>query len=209
MEIEYKGGTCLAITYKKTQVVTDPHIEPLGLKDQGQLANVQLLTEGRFKALTGEQAVTIDGPGEYEVNNCSIWGVAAHSHMAPDGLKTVTTYKLDVDGITIAILGHVAKLDDTQLEGLGVVDVLVLPVGGFGYSLEPKQAVEVVRAIEPKMVVPIHYADEGVKYEVPQAPLEDFLKELGVVAEEAVAKLRHKPGQLPEKLVVQPLARTK
>jgi hypothetical protein len=210
MELEYKGGNSIVITHKKAEIVTDPKLSDIGLKDQGAHAAVQLLTQQRFAAPHSDEAIAIDGPGEYEVNNCSIWGIAARTHLAPEGPKTATMYRLDLEDITVAILGHIApKLDEAQLEAIGVVDVLVIPVGGFGYTLEPKQAVDLVRAIEPKIVVPVHYADDGVTYEVPQAPLEDFLKELGTPAEEPVNKLKLKSGQLPEKLTVYQIARTK
>lgn len=210
MELEYKGGNCVVITHKKEELVIDPKLSDIGLKDQGANAAVHLLTQDRFAASHKEEAIVVDGPGEYEVNNCSIWGIAAKTHLAPEGAKTATMYRLDLEDITVAILGHVAaKLDESQLEAIGVVDVLVVPVGGFGYTLEPKQAVDLVRAIEPKIVVPVHYAEDGLAYEVPQAPLDDFLKELGTSAEEPVAKLKLKGGQLPEKLTVYQVTRTK
>lgn len=210
MELEYKGGNCVVITYKKDEIVTDPKLSAIGLKDQGANASVHLLTQPAFAATSQDDAVVIDGPGEYEVKNCSIWGIAAAAHIAPGGPRIATMYKLGLDELSVAIIGHVAaKLDDNQLEAIGVVDVLVVPVGGYGYTLEPKQAVDLVRAIEPKIVVPVHYAEEGLQYEVPQAPLEDFLKELGTAAEEPVAKLKLKAGMLPEKLTVYQVTRTK
>jgi L-ascorbate metabolism protein UlaG (beta-lactamase superfamily) len=210
MELEYKGGNCVVITHKKDEIVSDPKLSDLGLKDQGAQAAVHLLTQSRFAAPHADETIVVDGPGEFEVNNCSIWGVATHAHTSPEGPKTATMFRLDLDDITVAIVGHTAaKLDDTQLEALGVVDVLVVPVGGYGYTLEPKQAVDLVRAVEPKIVIPVHYAEDGVQYEVPQAPLEEFLKELGTAPEEPIAKLKLKGGQLPEKLTVQPLLRTK
>lgn len=210
MEIEYKGGNCVVITYKKEELVTDPNLSLIGLKDQGASAVVQLLTQDRFGAPAKDEAIVIDGPGEYEVQNCSISGIAAQPHTSPEGPKTATIYRLSAEGISVAILGHVtAKLTDEQIEAIGLVDVLVVPVGGFGYTLEPKQAVDLIRSIEPKIVVPVHYAEEGIAYEVPQAPLSDFLKELGSPAEEPVAKLKLKDGLLPEKLTVYQITRTK
>lgn len=210
MELEYKGGNCVVITHKKDEIVSDPKLSDMGLKDQGAQAAVHLITQPQFAAAHGDDTIVVDGPGEYEVNNCSIWGIAAHAHISPEGAKVATMYRLDLDEITVAILGHIAaKLDESQLEAIGVVDVLVIPVGGFGYTLEPKQAVDLVRAIEPKIVVPVHYAEDGVTYEVPQAPLEDFLKELGATPQEPVTKLKLKAGQLPEKLTVYQLIRTK
>lgn len=210
MEIEYKGGNCIVITHKKDEIVTDPKISSLGLKDQGNKDAVHLLTHPRFAAPRGEKTMVFSGPGEYEVNNCSIRGVAASEHTNPAGVKSATIYRVDSGDISVAILGHVAaNLSDEQVEAIGVVDILVLPVGGYGYTLEPKQAVDIVRTIEPKIVIPTHYGEEGVAYEVPQAPLDDFLKELGLPAEDSVTKLKLKAGQLPEKLTVYHLTRTK
>jgi L-ascorbate metabolism protein UlaG (beta-lactamase superfamily) len=95
-----------------------------------------------------------------------------------------------------------------MLEAISVVDILILPVGGYGYTLEPKEAVDLVRAIEPKAVIPTHYAEEGVHYEVPQAPLAEFLKELGAT-QETLPKLKLKAAQLPDILTVYELTRTK
>lgn len=209
MDIEFKGGNCIVITHKKDEIVVDPGLSDIGLKDQGQKASVQLLTQHQFAAAAQDGAIVVDGPGEYEVNNCSIWGIAANEHVKPVGPKTATMYRLDTGDITVVVLGHIAPtLTDEQLEAIGVVDVLILPVGGYGYTLEPKQAVNLVRTIEPKIVIPTHYADDGVKYQVPQAKLDDFLHELGVAAE-PVAKLKLKSGQMPEKLTVYELTRTK
>ena len=210
MELEYKGGNCVVFSHKKEEIVTDPKVSEIGLKDQGAHAAVQLLTQNRFAAAASDETIVVDGPGEYEVNNCSISGIAAHAHTSPEGKKMATIYRFILDDLSVAVLGHIAaKLDDEQIEAIGMVDVLVLPVGGYGYTLEPKQAVDLVRTIEPKIVVPVHYAEEGVKYEVPQAPLEEFLKELGTPAEEPVAKLKLKAGMLPEKLTVYQITRSK
>jgi hypothetical protein len=210
MEIEYKGGDCVVLSSKKEEIVTDPGLSAIGLKDQGLKATVQLLTQSSFAAPASDETIVVDGPGEYEVHNCSIAGIAANTHLAPEGKRTATMYRLDIEDVSVAILGHIApKLDDDQLEAIGVVDVLIIPVGGYGYTLEPKQAVDLVRTIEPKIVIPVHYAEEEVKYEVPQAPLEEFLKELGATAEEPTPKLKLKAGMLPEKLTIYRLTRTK
>lgn len=211
MEIERKGANCIVISTKKYSFVVDPKISLNGLKDQGANATAQLLTESRFGTAGGEDTVIINGPGEYEVQNCSIKGIAARSHSQPEGApKAATNYRLSFDDLSVAVLGNVsAKLSEDELEALGVVDILILPVGGYGYSIEPKEAVDIVRSIEPKIVIPTHYAEDGVSYEVPQAPLEDFLKEMGSKHEEATPKLKIKAGVLPETLTVQEITRTK
>ncbi len=207
MDIERKGGNCVVISHKKYSFVVDPKLSQFGLKDQGD-ATAQILTHRSSVATGNDDTVVIDGPGEYEVHNCSIKGVAAEAY-SDESNEKATIYRLELDDCTVAIVGHIKpKLTDEELETIGVVDILVIPVGGYGLTLDPKEAVEVVKAIGPKAIIPTHYSEEGVKYEVPQASLEDFLKELGA-HQETLAKLKLKASLLPETLTVYELTRTK
>lgn len=210
MDIEYKGANCVVISSKKDTFVTDPKLSDNSLKDQGAQASAVLLTQSAFGVKAGDDTLIIDGPGEYEVNNCSIRGIAARRHSElSETTQTATIYRLDLDSITVAIVGHIdPQLSEEQLESLGVIDVLVVPVGNSGYTLDSKSAVDLIRTIEPKLVIPTHYAEEGVKYEVPQLPVDDFIKELGAASEE-VPKLKLKSGNLPPSLTVYKITRSK
>lgn len=209
MDIEYKGGNCVTVTVKKNVLAFDPKNSELGLKDQGGQAAVQLVTQSQFAAPHGDDTVVIDGPGEYEVANMSIRGVAARAHMdGPDDPKKATMYSVVTEDISIAAVGHVhPDLSEEQLEQIGVVDVLIVPVGGNGYTLDATGAVELVRKIGPKAVIPTHYADSAVTYPIPQAELELFIKELGAPVEE-VSKLKLKTGALGDALTVYKVTRT-
>lgn len=208
MDIEYKGGNCVAITVKKSTVIVDPKISDLGLKDQGANATVQLLTQPQFAAPHGEDTLVIEGPGEFEVANVSIHGVAARAHMdGPDDPKKATMYSVAAEDIAVAVLGHIhPDLSEEQLETLGIVDVLVLPVGGNGYTLDATGAVEIIRKIDPKIVIPTHFADSSTNYPVTQAELEIFTKELGAAVETS-NKLKLKAGALADILTVYHLNR--
>ena len=109
----------------------------------------------------------------------------------------------------MAFLGNIdGKLSEEQYETLGVIDILVLPVGGSGYTLDATSATTIVRAIEPKVVVPVHYAESGINYEVPQDSLETFTKELGAPVEQ-VSKLKVKSvSGLPAALTVVQVTRS-
>jgi L-ascorbate metabolism protein UlaG (beta-lactamase superfamily) len=74
-----------------------------------------------------------------------------------------------------------------------LVDVLILPVGGNGYTLDATGAATLTRSIDPKVVIPVHYAESGINYEVPQDTLETFVKELGAPVEE-MPKFKLKTG---------------
>lgn len=207
MDIEYKGANCIVITTKKTTVVIDPKLSHVGLKDSLPKNAIAIATQADLLA-SSEDTVVVDRPGEYEVRDISIKGAAAERMIDHDKSQAATIYRLTVGDVTFAVLGHVAvPLSEEQLEALGVVDVAIVPIGGNGYTLDSHQAVSVVRQIDPKVVIPTHYADTSVKYEVPQMELEPFVKELGAPQHETLPKWKIK-GSLPEILTLVEIERT-
>jgi L-ascorbate metabolism protein UlaG (beta-lactamase superfamily) len=203
VELQYFGANCLRIATKKAQLVIDDNLELLGLKPITKPADISLKTfnevpdrDSRFK---------IDMPGEYETAGVVVHGVAARAHMDEEGKHSATIYTIEADGTRVAILGHIyPELSEDQLEQIGLVDIVVAPVGGHGYTMDGIGALKVIKEIEPKIVIPTHYADKAVKYEVPQAELEEALKGLGMEASETLDKYKYKPAELSDstKLVV-------
>ena len=130
------------------------------------------------------------------MSDVSIKGIATKKYGDPEG--KVTIYKVDIGGVRCAFLGNTqANLDENILESIGVVDVVAIPVGGGGVTLNAHEAAKLVNQIDPKIVIPMHYKDTGVKYAAEQDALEDFLKELGAQEHEVVDKLKIKGGVLP------------
>jgi L-ascorbate metabolism protein UlaG (beta-lactamase superfamily) len=140
--------------------------------------------------------MTIDIPGEYEVSGVNIRGIQARAHMDGDKDRNATMYKVTVGDVKILVVGHVyPKLSESKLEDIGLVDVLLVPVGGMGYTLDPVGALQVVKGIEPKIFIPTHYADHSLTYEVPQQSLEDALKVFGMEPKEVTKKLQCKASE--------------
>lgn len=195
MEIQYYGANCIRLAAKKAVVVIDD-LDGSVTKP----GDIAIFTGPHQAPKTGAK-LCIDQPGEYEASNVSVQGVAARAHMDEEGGKSATIFKIEAEDVRIVALGHVhPALKESQLETIGVVDVLLVPVGGSGYTLDSVGALEVIKEIEPKMVIPTHYDDKKVKYEVPQAPLEDALKGLGMEPKETVPKLKLKHGEIAEVL---------
>jgi hypothetical protein len=194
-EIEYKGANSVIISTKKSVLVTDPKLSLVGLKDVSTKDAVELATEARF-ALNSENArLNIEGPGEYGVAEFDIKGIAAQRHLDSESDPFISTiYRVEINETRIAILGNIyEKLSETQLEDIGLVDILILPVGGNGYTLDATGAANLTRSIDPKVVIPVHFAETGINYEVPQDTLETFVKELGAPVEE-MPKFKLKQG---------------
>ena len=195
-EVEYKGANAVVITTKKTRVVCDPALSVVGLKDLAINNDVEITTEKRFVVENATPKVCFDGPGEYEVGDVAISGIAAQRHIdtEADDMQS-TIYRLGID--------------ERQLEQIGVVDIAVIPVGGGGYTLDATAAAAMVRQLDPKVVIPVHYADTALKYEVPQAELDVFVKELGATVVEAGLKWKLKnSASLPESLTLVQIARS-
>jgi L-ascorbate metabolism protein UlaG (beta-lactamase superfamily) len=209
-EIECKGANAVVISTKKTTAVFDPKLEMTGLKNVKVKDAVQIATEARFATPDEGEHLLIEGPGEYEVGDFSIRGIAAQRHIdTEDEEKKTTMYRVEIGDIRIGVIGNISpKLEDEQLEALGVVDILVVPVGGGGYTLDATSAVSLVRQVEPKAVIPVHFADSGMKYEVPQDELETFNHELSAPVE-ITAKYKIKSAaSLPETMTLIGITRT-
>jgi len=209
-DIEYKGGNTVVISTKKSVLVTDPRRSVVGLKDIVTKDAVELATEARFALERSDAKLVIEGPGEYEVGDFSIRGVAAQRHVdASNGELAATIYRVEVQDVRIAILGNIAEsITEDQLEAIGVIDMLIIPVGGGGYTLDATAAVNLVRRFDPKAVIPVHYADTALTYEVPQDELSVFTSELGAPVE-VMDKLKIKAiNNLPQVLTVIELSRS-
>jgi len=189
MEINYYGQSCFRIKGKDAVVVTDPFTEVPGL---GKLATLSadIVTvshdhsdHNNLKAVEGtpkrQNPFVINGPGEYEVQGVSVFGVSSYHDTSSGSQRGKNTiFTIAVDGVKIAHLGDLGhKLENKDLDLIGSVDILMIPVGGK-VSLNPEQAIAVINQIEPKVVIPMHYGVEGTESEI--KPVKAFMQEFGV-----------------------------
>lgn len=206
MDITYLGVGCVKLAGKNLNIICDPFGDKAGLgKTVLGRADVVLLTAAEgLGEIPG--ALVIDGPGEYEIKGAMISGVPAQLHVDEDGRRG-TVYSVIVDGVNVVVTGNIAgKLDNKQIEHLGNVDVLVVPVGGHGLTLDAEGAAAVVTQLEPSYVVPIHYEDGGSLYPVPQDEVTLFLKEMGA-SSEPESRLRVNAKEAPAETQVVVLKR--
>jgi L-ascorbate metabolism protein UlaG (beta-lactamase superfamily) len=148
---------------------------------------------GHIDAIQGEPFV-IDHPGEFELKGIYVQGVAVPMK---DPKKSTTIFWLDVEGMRVVHLGNLeTMLSADVLEKMDGVDILMLPVGGSG--LELKQAVKLVNDIEPRVVIPMHYAQEGVNIGTKLGSVSAFLKEMGASNVKPIDRMLFKKKDLPD-----------
>lgn len=197
MELQYYGANCLRLSSKRAKIVIDDNLQELGLRTITKPEDIALRSN---KSIPNHSSrFSADMPGEYEISGAIIRGVAARAHMDEEGKLGSVIYTVTADDLKVAVLGHIyPELSEGQLEQIGLVDVAIVPVGGNGYTLDSVGALKVIKQIEPKVIIPTHYADKAIKYEVPQQELAEALKGLGMEPAETTDRYKPNPGSLTD-----------
>lgn len=195
MDLQYYGGNCVVLSNKNVRLAVDDNLVELGHKPVTKPEDVALFT-GVHGVSPAAPRLTFDGPGEYEVSGLSIVGIAARANIDPPSTRATTMFKVITDDANYLITGHIyPDLDDDQLEAIGTIDVLIVPVGGNGYTLDPTGALQIIKKIEPKLVVPTHYAEPGINYPIEQQSLDAALRTMAMEPRETVSRLHFKRGE--------------
>lgn len=205
MEISWLGHSCFRIKGRQTTVITDPYSPSLGYslaKSTADIVTVSHQHEGHsyVPGVEGDPRPVL-GPGEYEIGGVLIIGVATfHDSVRGAQRGKNTIYVMDIDEVAVCHLGDLGHvLTAEQVEELGDVDILLLPVGGVS-TINAPTAAEVVRQLEPKVVVPMHYKTPALKWEL--EPAERFLKEIGARQDSSQPKLSFTRTSLPDSMQV-------
>jgi len=194
MEITWYGQTCFRLSERGlASVVTDPYPPDVGLTFPRRRADVVTVSydDAHCRYTSGVRGPfkLLDGPGEYEIGDVFITGIATFADGKRGALRGRNTiFTFDFDGLTVCHLGHLGHVPtQSQVEGLGTINVLLVPVGGSG-SLTPARASEVISLFEPGIVIPMYYKVRGLKVNL--GTLSRFLKEMGLEKEEARETLK-------------------
>ena len=179
MQIQYFGLSSFKITSKDRTAIIDPFDKSSGLVPPRGSADLLFLSESKNALYSYTQSISgnpfvVNGPGEYDVKDHAINGVPIKTK---DG-RVITIYLIDVEGIKILDLAHIQKLDLTEdeIEDLGEIDILIIPVGGNDV-MTAEDAAKVVNLLDPKIVIPSHFKTAGLT--VPADGSEKFLKIAG------------------------------
>jgi L-ascorbate metabolism protein UlaG (beta-lactamase superfamily) len=218
MNITWHGQSCfeiIATPAKNSQIkiVIDPFSEELGLKIPKLEDDIVLMTHNHYshnsvKAVSGNPSTgpgqapfLISGPGEYEIRNVFIQGIASSTGVladngAEDKIRRKQTssiyvdrkgkehveniiYTIETEDLKLCHLGNLIQkeLTEEQLEEIGDIDILMIPIGGAG-TISAKEALRIMAQIEPKITIPMYYALPKLKIKLDG--LDKFLKPLGI-----------------------------
>jgi len=187
-KIYWAGQSCFQISVSNSRdhsadIVIDPYDEKIGLKLPNLSADILLVTHDHYdhndvKSVKGDPFL-IQGPGEYEVKGVFVQGIPSfHDDKEGKERGQNTIYVIEAEDMKFCHLGDLGQkqLTDEQLEKIDGIDVLMIPVGGT-YTIDSSEAQKVISQIEPKIVIPMHYALPKNKIKLDE--VSKFLKTMG------------------------------
>lgn len=199
MELLWYGLSAFRLRGREATVVTEPYTRASGLIPPRIAADIVTFSRQPVPPLddvgiTGTPQV-VAGPGEYEIKGVFITGIRMRrGERAAAGRQHTTIYLMELDGVIVCHLGELDHVPSTEeVEALGKVDVLLVPVGGAG-ALNAVQAAEVISLIEPRLVVPMRYRLDGVQLTL--EPLDRFRREMGLDQVRVESRLSITPSSL-------------
>jgi L-ascorbate metabolism protein UlaG (beta-lactamase superfamily) len=200
MEINWLGHSCFRLKGSRATVITDPYSPDLGYTLGKTTANVITVSHqhsghSNIGAIGGDPRAVV-GPGEYEISGVLIIGMPSyHDEYKGEKRGKNTIYVLEIDEMTICHLGDLGHtLSTNQAEELDNIDILMVPVGGVS-TIDAVGAAEIVRQLEPKVVIPMHYKTNAIKRQL--APIDNFLNEMGIKDAEPQPKVNFTKSNLP------------
>ena len=203
MELTWFGHSCFRLMERSAAaIVTDPLDKSIGFAPLRLKADVVTVSHdapghSNLSIVKGARAIT--GPGEYEIGGAFITGVRTTVSESEDGAEPQpenTAYVIEYESASVCHLGDLSDIPaQPQVEVLGTVDVLLVPVGG-GNGLNAAQAAEIISLIQPSIVVPMHYKTRNNKLKLD--PLSRFLKEMGLGKVQPEQSLKVTKSSLPE-----------
>lgn len=218
MDLYWLGQACFKLKGKDAQVLTDPYeADFVGLKLPKDLQADVVLSSHDHKdhsyiqavsSPSGETPSVFKDPGEYEVKGVVVSGISSfHDNSGGSQRGKNTIFHLLFDNLNIVHLGDLGqeKLTEEQVAQITQTDILLIPVGSV-YTIDGKTAAEIVAQLEPKIIIPMHYFIEGLKFEL--EGVDKFLKEMGTEGVVPIPKLSITKERLPEEPQVILLAKS-
>jgi L-ascorbate metabolism protein UlaG (beta-lactamase superfamily) len=200
MDITWLGHSCFLIRGKEETIITDPCHPDLGYRLGGPEADIATLSHFHrghsYMEGVANEPRQIKSPGEYEIGGTFITGVASfHDDKKGELRGKNTIYVIEMDGVALCHLGDLGHpLEPHLIEELGDIDILFLPVGEVS-TIPIDTAVEIVRQLEPPVVIPMHYKTEAFTGNLNL--VDKFLDKMRIREPEARPKLSITSSSLP------------
>ena len=175
IQIQWLGHSCFRVECQGYVIVLDPFSPGSvpGCKDIQNVEADQVLCSHEHGDHNYRAGVILreDGPENPFTVTALPW-----YHDGQQGAQRGpnTIYVLEAQGLRVAHFGDVGCMPSQEvLDQLQKLDAIMLPVGGH-FTVGPQEAMDIVKAIQPRVVIPMHYRSDRFGFDV-LAPVEKFL----------------------------------
>jgi L-ascorbate metabolism protein UlaG (beta-lactamase superfamily) len=181
MKIKWLGHAAFLITADNgTRIITDPFGDFTGLSYNPiqETADVVIISHdhGDHKGakIKGDPKL-VTGAGRKEVDGIEIEGLDTYHDTSKGSERGANTvFCFTVDGMRVCHMGDLGHdLSEAEVTGLGRVDILIIPVGGF-YTIDAETAGVICDKLKPRVIIPMHYKTDKCAF--PIAGVDEFLK---------------------------------
>jgi len=208
VDLAWLGHACFRLRGRDVTILTDPYdSDGWGYPPLATTANVVTVSNDHphHAGLSGVEGRphVLRGPGEYEIGGALIWGIRTARPKDDPAAPKNTAFIIQVEDLTVCHLGDLASapLSTDELTHIKDADVLLVPVGGK-CTINASQAAHIVAQIEPKLIVPMHYATDETRGQLALDEVDRFCKELGATETAPRARLSITPSSLPSEPTV-------
>ena len=192
-----------------SNVIFDP-FKGVGLREPRAKADIILCSHSHsdhnnVEAVRHEKSVVLEGfIGTKQVEDVSVKGVATFHGDAHGGKRgRNSVYVVGLDELVFCHLGDLGHpFSPSQIDDVGSVDVLFVPVGGF-YTIDPEQARKAMESLKPRITVPMHYRLPGMSATFNAlSTVEDFIRAGDNANRLDTSRFTVSKSDLPEKPVI-------
>lgn len=214
MEIKYLGHSSFLIKTKNAKIVTDPFDPKMtGIKFPKIEADIVTISHQHKDHNQSDSVITVEGksplvvdmPGEFESKGVRIFGFRSfHDDKKGEERGENTLYKIESEGVSVLHCGDLGFVpEDSFIDSMGDVDVLLVPTGGF-FTIDAEAAAQLIKKVEPAIVIPMHYNHSGLdqKNFGQLAGVEDFAKKFGIETVTPLPKLVVKKEEMEDEMKI-------
>jgi len=204
MDIKYLGHSSFFIKGREAKLVTDPFDPKItGLKFPKTEADIVTISHhhkdhDNIEQISGNPLI-IDWPGQFERKGVRVTGFKSFHDKKQGSERGDNIFYRIEDDLSVLHCGDLGFVpDDKFLDEIGEIDILLVPVGGT-YTIDAGEAIQLIKKVEPTIVIPMHFQTPGLKE---LAPISEFLKKIGAENVVPVPKLTVKKEELEEEMKV-------
>ncbi|NLO21939.1 MAG: MBL fold metallo-hydrolase [Syntrophomonadaceae bacterium] len=203
MQMFWLGHASFFVESGGKKLITDPFDEKLGYPVWEAEVDVATVSHDHWDHCAVDRLkgspIKLQATGEFNVAGFKISGFATY-HDQSEGKERGSNiiFKIETEGITLLHLGDLGhQLSPEQYTALGKIDLLMIPVGGV-YTVDAREAYDIVQAIKPRIVIPMHYHTPHLCFEL--APVEEFTCQFEQVIKQPYLKIN--ADNLPETMEI-------